>query len=131
MAKKKKRKAVKAAKTRRPAAKAKKNKKAKKTKTAKRATARKTPKRKAAKKAKRPAAKAAKRPAKKTRKTKDVIGEGNYTAAREFRKDEEAFVRANRSRIPEMGKEAERALEGPEGNDLRQAEEEARAHGHG
>lgn len=128
MAKKKKRKA--AAKNKRPAAKAKKSKKTKKTKTAKRAAVRKAPKRKTAKKAKRPAAKAAKRPARKASKTKDVIGEGNYTAAREFRKDEEAFVRANRSRIPEMGKEAERALEGPEGDDLRQAEEEARAHGH-
>ncbi len=128
MAKKKKRNA--AAKNKRPAAKAKKSKKTKKTKTAKRAAVRKAPKRKTAKKAKRPAAKAAKRPARKARKTKDVIGEGNYTAAREFRKDEEAFVRANRSRIPEMGKEAERALEGPEGDDLRQAEEEARAHGH-
>jgi len=128
MAKKKKRKA--AAKNKRPAAKAKKSKKAKKTKTAKRAAVRKAPKRKIAKKTKRPAAKAAKRPAKKARKTKDVIGEGNYTAAREFRKDEESFVRANRSRIPEMGKEAERALEGPEGNDLRRAEEEARSHGH-
>ena len=124
MAKKKKsRKATKAAKSKRGAAKAKKNRKAKKT-----VKARKAPKRAPAKKAKRPAAKVKKRPAKKTRKVKDVIGEGNYTAAREFRKDEEAFVRANRGRIPQMGKEAEAALEGPEGDGLRLAEDEARAH---
>ena len=73
---------------------------------------------------------AAKRPARKARKSRDVIGEGNYTAAREFRKDEENFVRANKARIPEMGKEAERALEGSEGASLRQAEEEARSHAH-
>ncbi|HEY8948607.1 MAG TPA: hypothetical protein VIM56_06960 [Rhizomicrobium sp.] len=126
MAKKKKRKAAKAAKSKRPA-----TRKAKKSKKAKKAVkVRKAAKRPAAKKAKRPAAKAKKRAAPKARKTKDVIGEGNYTAAREFRRDEEAFVRANRSRIPEMGKAAERALEGPEGDDLREAEQEARAHGH-
>lgn len=124
MAKKKKSlKAVKAAKTKRPAAKAKKGKKAKKT-----VKARKAPKRAPAKKAKRPTAKVKKRPAKKTRKVKDIIGEGNYTAAREFRKDEEAFVRANRGRLPQMGREAEVALDGPEGDELRQAEDEARAH---
>jgi hypothetical protein len=59
-----------------------------------------------------------------------VIGEGNYTAAREFRKDEENFVRANKARIPEMGREAERALDGNEGPSLRAAEEEARSHAH-
>jgi hypothetical protein len=124
MAKKKKsRKAAKAAKSKRPAAKAKKGKKAK---TA--VKARKASKRAPAKKAKRPAAKAKKRSARKTRKVKDIIGEGNYTAAREFRKDEEAFVRTNRGRIPQMGKEAEAALEGPEGDGLRLAEDEARAH---
>lgn len=95
----------------------------------------KSKKAKTKKKARRPAARAAKptaakRPARKARKSRDVIGEGNYTAAREFRKDEENFVRANKARIPEMGKEAERALEGSEGASLRQAEEEARSHAH-
>jgi hypothetical protein len=100
-----------------------------------RRTARKT--KSAAKKAKRPAKakkavkarKASKRPAaKKARKSKDVIGEGNYTAAREFRRDEEAFVRDNRRRIPQMGRDAEAAREGPEGDALRRAEDEARSH---
>lgn len=135
MAKKKKtRKAVKAAKSKRPAAKAKKSKKAKK------AVVRKAPKRKAAKKTKRPAAKkaaakSAKRPAKKARKakaksrTKDVIGEGNYTASRNFRNEETSFIRNNRAEIAAKAKEAERALEGPEGDELRRADEESGARG--
>lgn len=128
MAKKKKtRKAVKPAKSKRPAAKAKKSRKAKK------AAVRKAPKRKAAKRAKRPVAKktAAKRPAKKARKTKtkDVIGEGNYTASRNFRNEETAFIRNNRAEIAAKAKEAERALEGPEGDALRRADAESGARG--
>jgi hypothetical protein len=134
MAKKKKaRKAAKPAKSKRPAAKAKKTKKAKK---AKKAVARKVPKRKAAKKAKRPVAKkaaqkAAKRPAAKARKAKtgDVIGEGNYTASRNFRNEETAFIRNNREEIARKAKEAERALDGPEGDELRRADEESGARG--
>ena len=79
--------------------------------------------------AKRPAKKkAVKRAAPKARKSRDVIGEGNYTASRNFRREEETFVRANKSRIPEMGKEAEAALEGSEGPELERAEDEARSH---
>lgn len=136
MAKKKKaRKAAKAAKSKRPAAKAKKSRKAKK---AKKAVVRKAPKRKAAKKAKRPVAKktakkAAKRPAAKARKakakTKDVIGEGNYTASRNFRNEETSFIRNNREEIARKAKDAERALEGPEGDELRRADEESGARG--
>lgn len=131
MAKKKKtRKAAKPAKSKRPAAKAKKSKKTKK------AVVRKAPKRKAAKKSKRPAAKKiaakpAKRPAKKAKKTKtkDVIGEGNYTASRNFRKNETNFIRNNREEIARKAKEAERALDGPEGDELRRADEESGARG--
>jgi hypothetical protein len=99
---------------------------------------------KAGKKAvKRVTAKTARRPAKsktrkaKTRKTtpvkrsakkKEVLGEGNYTASRNFREKETAFVQRNKSKIPAMGKAAEKALEGPEGADLRAAEAEARSH---
>jgi len=126
MAKKKKkkaRKAAKAAKSKRAPARAKKSKKAKK---AKKAVVRKAPKRKAAKKTKRPAAKkAAKRPAKKARKSKDVIGEGNYTASRNFRNEETSFIRNNRGEIAAKAKEAEAALEGPEGDELRRADEES------
>jgi hypothetical protein len=61
---------------------------------------------------------------------KDVLGEGNYTASREFRKDETAFIRRNRDRIPAMGEEAEAALEGNEGAALRPAEDRARSRSH-
>jgi hypothetical protein len=61
---------------------------------------------------------------------KEVFGEGNYTAAREFRNAETDFVEKNRKRIPEMGKAAERALEGPQGDELRSAEQQAAAHAH-
>jgi hypothetical protein len=62
------------------------------------------------------------------RRGKDVIGEGNYTASRNFRKEETAFVRRNKKRIPQMGREAEAALDGPEGDELRSAEREAASH---
>jgi hypothetical protein len=53
---------------------------------------------------------------------KDVQGEGNYSAARRFDAQEGEFVEKNRQKIPAMGKDAEKALDGPEGNDLRAAE---------
>lgn len=61
---------------------------------------------------------------------KDVHGEGNYTAAREFDKEQTEFVKKNRARIPALAKDAEKALEGPQGDELRQAEEEAKSHAH-
>jgi hypothetical protein len=61
---------------------------------------------------------------------KEVFGEGNYTASREFRDQETKFVRRNKSKIESMGEEAEAALEGAEGGELEQAEEEARSHSH-
>jgi histone H1/5 len=139
-AKKKKKKAVKAkrsvkaSKAKKPARKAAKAaKKSKVKKASKRPAARKA--KKAA--AKRPVAKKAvakkstakkKAPARKAR--RDVIGEGNYTASREFNKEQTDFVKRNKAKIPEMGHEAEKALEGPEGTALRAAEDEARAHAH-
>lgn len=61
---------------------------------------------------------------------KEVFGEGNYTASREFRDQQTGFVRRNRRRIESMGENAEAALEGDEGEQLREAEEEARSHSH-
>jgi len=85
--------------------------------------------------------KAAKKPAAKrsvlkpapirTAKGRGEFGEGNYKATRRFRKSEEAFVNANRSRIASMGKAAEDALEGPEGEALRAAETKAASHAAG
>ena len=130
MAAKKKKKAAKKA----PSKKAKKAKKAKKTarKAAKKAarkskkktvkTARKAAPKKAAPK------KPAKKPAKKAKK-KQIVGEGDYQASRAFLKDQSDFVKKNKSSIPKLAKAAERALEGPEGDELRRAEAEAGSRG--
>jgi len=78
----------------------------------------------------RPAVKAkAKKAAK--RAPKREFGEGNYKASQRFRKSEEAFVKANKAKIPALGKEAEAALEGPEGDALRAAEAQAAGHAAG
>ena len=81
--------------------------------------------RKPVKAAKKPAAR---KPAKKATKKKQIVGEGDYQASRAFLKDQSDFVKKNRSSIPAMGKDAGRALEGPEGDSLRQAEAEAASH---
>ncbi|HXC57443.1 MAG TPA: hypothetical protein VNU97_19245 [Rhizomicrobium sp.] len=59
------------------------------------------------------------------------FGEGNYKASKRFRDREEAFVKTNRKKIPALGKAAEAALEGPEGDDLRAAEAAAGRHAAG
>ena len=122
--KKKTKKATKAVKARKAPAKKSKAKKAKKAakrpaKKAKKA-ARKTVKA-AAKKA--PAKKAKKAPAKK----KQIVGEGDYAASKSFDKDQTSFVAKNKANIPAMGQAAEKALEGPEGAALREAEAAAAA----
>lgn len=96
---------------------------AKKTKTAKTSKSKKTAK-KPAKKAKKsvPAKKAKKAAAKKR-----TIGEGDYQASRAFLKDQAGFVAKNKAKIPAMAKAAEAALEGPQGDALREAEATAAA----
>jgi hypothetical protein len=47
-------------------------------------------------------------------------GEGNRTAARRFNEAEQRFVRSGK--VEEKAKEAERAVEGKEGEALREAE---------
>jgi hypothetical protein len=126
--------------------------KKRKTKKAKAAKAKRAPSRKtkasrkakpSAKKAKRPIRKATKRPAKKAKaaakkaparkakptakKKKQTVGEGDYAASRAFLKDQSGFVEKNKTAIPAMGKAAEKALEGPEGASLREAEATAAA----
>ena len=73
---------------------------------------------------------AARKPAKKakkaaSRKPKQTVGEGDYAASKTFLNDQADFVKRNKSKIPAMGKEAEQALDGPEGDSLRAAEQEA------
>ena len=107
--------------------------KVKKTKKAKRrvaATTRGKTRKSKARKAKKAVRKAAKPKAKVARKTapkkkKQIIGEGDYEGSRRFLKDESEFVKRHSAEIPAMGKEAETALAGPEGDALRAAEKEA------
>ena len=100
-------------------------KKAKVKKTAKRATAK--ARRAPAKKSKQTARKSAPRRAKKAapKKKQTLVGEGDYAASRSFLKDQSDFVKKNKAKIPDMGRQAEQALDGPEGDTLRAAEREA------
>jgi hypothetical protein len=92
-------------------------------KTAKRAAAKAPAK---TKKSKKPAAKARKLVKKAVpKKKKRIVGEGDYAASRKFDKDQAGFVKRNKAKIPAMGKAAEAALDGPEGDSLRAAEQEA------
>lgn len=101
----------------------------KKTAKKKKAPAKKAKAKKPMKKAK-PAAKkkavkaAPKKTAKKkpAKKKKQIVGEGDYAATRAFDKAEAAFVKKNKANIPAMGKAAEAALDGPQGDMLRDAE---------
>jgi hypothetical protein len=112
--------------------KAKKSGKKKAKKPAKRAAAKsrkapiKTKKAKAKKAAPRKAKKAAPVKARKAApKKKQIVGEGDYAAAKAFDKNQTNFVKRNKTKIPEMGKQAEQALEGREGPSLIAAEQEA------
>jgi hypothetical protein len=60
---------------------------------------------------------------------KEEFGEGNYTASRNFRKKETSFIDNNRDLIAKKAKEAEAAIDGPEGAELEAAREETAAHG--
>lgn len=53
---------------------------------------------------------------------KDLQGEGNYDAARRYRKGQEEFAKSGK--VEQKAHEAEEALEGPEGADLERAREE-------
>ena len=56
-----------------------------------------------------------------------IQGEGNYDAARKFDAEERAFVQSGQ--VEQKAKEAEEALDGPEGADLERARKEADEHG--
>jgi hypothetical protein len=67
---------------------------------------------------------------KKDQTNKGIQGEGNYEATRNFDRAQENFVKSHRDEIPKKSQEAKRALEGKEGEDLRAAEERAKARSH-
>jgi hypothetical protein len=54
----------------------------------------------------------------------DQSGEGNYDATRRYRKGVEESVRKNDAE--ELAEKAKKALEGPEGDELRRAEEQSK-----
>ena len=106
--------------------KAKKSAKAKKKAPAKKKS--KKPAKRPAKKAKKSVKAAVKKaPAKKAPAKKKTVGEGDYQASRAFLKDQSGFVAKNKAKIPAMGKAAEAALDGPQGDALREAEATAAA----
>jgi len=90
-----------------------------------------------AKKVKRPAKKLAKKAVKATAKkavkakaggrSSKLEGEGSYTATRNYDRAQETFIAKNRGKIGKLAKDAEKALEGPEGKSLRAAEKAGRA----
>lgn len=57
-----------------------------------------------------------------------IQGEGNYDAARKFDADERAFVKSGQ--VEKKAREAEDALDGPEGADLERACKETGERGH-
>lgn len=126
MAKAKKSKAKKAKAKKSKAKKSKAKSKTKKSvKRAAAASSRKAKKSKAKRAAPKKAAKKSKA-VKKAAPKKQAMGEGDYQASRKFQKDEAKFVKRHSAEIPQMGKAAEVAMDGPQGAELRAAEEEAR-----
>lgn len=72
--------------------------------------------------------KAKKKPAKKAKtRSGKLEGEGSYTATRNYDRGTETFIAKNKGKISKMAKDAEKALEGPEGKSLRAAERAGRA----
>jgi hypothetical protein len=56
-----------------------------------------------------------------------VQGEGDYKAARDYKRDIDKFLQKKGSGIPDLAKAAEQAVEGPEGAELAQAEQEGKS----
>lgn len=56
-------------------------------------------------------------------------GEGNRAAARHYNEAQKKFV--EKGQVKEKAEEAERALKGKEGEELRRAEEEGKSHAKG
>ena len=56
-------------------------------------------------------------------------GEGNKTAAREYNREQQAFVKSGK--VEGKAREAEDAIDSDEGEDLREAERKGKSHSHG
>jgi len=55
-------------------------------------------------------------------------GEGNYKASKDYDERSEKFVDKNRDKLAEIAREAADALDGSEGEELREAEKEGLSH---
>ena len=56
-----------------------------------------------------------------------VQGEGDYKAARAYKRDIDNFLQNKGSEIPNLAKTAEKAVESPEGAELAQAEQKGKS----
>ena len=56
-------------------------------------------------------------------------GEGNRTAARIYNKGVQDFIKSGQ--VDQKAREAANAVDGPEGRELRQAEDAGKSHSHG
>ncbi len=56
-----------------------------------------------------------------------VEGEGSYSGTRDYDKATGDFIAKNKDKIPGLAKDAEDALEGPEGAELREAEDKGKS----
>jgi hypothetical protein len=56
------------------------------------------------------------------------IGEGSYEGARAYREKTAEFLAKKGKSVPDLAHEAEAALDGPQGDALRDAEAEGRRH---
>ena len=58
-------------------------------------------------------------------------GEGNYKASRDYKDRTERFLDKNGDRIDDLARDAAEAVDGAEGEELREAEEEGKSHAKG
>lgn len=56
-----------------------------------------------------------------------VQGEGDYKAAREYKRDIDNFIQKKGSEIPDLANAAEKAVDGPEGPALAEAEQKGKS----
>ena len=56
-----------------------------------------------------------------------IQGEGDYKSARVYKKDIEGFIEKKGDDIPNLAKDAEKAVDGPEGPELKKAEEKGKS----
>ena len=56
-----------------------------------------------------------------------VQGEGDYKAARDYKRDIDSFLKNKGGDIPNLARDAEKAIDGPEGVELAKAEQKGKS----